>query len=440
VSLDETHDPAARSWVESANTDGCDFPLQNLPFGRFSDGAGGAGGGGAVRAGIAIGDEVLDLARAAAAGGWDAALRDALAPLAAGDLNAFMALGPQVRRALRRALFAALRAGSGRQAALGDCLLPRSRALMQLPCRIGDYTDFYTGIHHATAVGRLFRPDEPLLPNYKWVPIGYHGRSSSVVASGTPVRRPRGQLKAAGDTVPRYAPTARLDYELELGAFVGSSNELGTPVPIDAAEEHLFGIVILNDWSARDIQGFEYQPLGPFLSKNFATSISPWIVTMEALEPFRLPFTRPATDPAPLPHLDSARNRAAGQLDVRVEALLQTRRMQESGLAPQRLSLASSAAACYWTLAQLLAHHTSGGCNLQCGDLLGTGTLSGPEAGQAGSLLELSAGGRQAIRLPGGEERRFLEDGDRVVLKAWCERDGARRIGLGECSGLVLPA
>ena len=434
--LDATHDPALRSWVGSANDPGTDFPIQNLPFGRFRR----AGSGEAWRIGVAIGDQVLDMAEAAVASRWPAELQPALAALAAGDLNAFMAMGPATRRALRAGLSAALREGSDHQAALAPCLVPQAAAEMAVPCRIGDYTDFYTGIHHATSVGKLFRPDNPLLPNYKWVPIGYHGRSSSIVVSGTPVRRPLGQVKGPDDAQPKVGPSQRLDYELELGAFVGTGNALGEPVGIGEAEDHLFGLVLLNDWSARDVQAWEYQPLGPFLAKNFASTVSPWVVTMEALVPFRAPFVRAEGEPQPLPYLESAANRAAGQLDMTIEAWLQTASMRERGEPAVRLSQGNVREAAYWTLAQLLAHHTLGGCNLQPGDLLGSGTLSGPAPQQAGSLLELSTGGRQPVQLPGGEARAFLQDGDTLTLRAWCERPGARRIGLGECSGTVTAA
>ena len=436
LALDETHDPALASWVVSANAAHTDFPIQNLPFGRFRRG----GTAEAWRIGVAIGEQILDLAGAAAASGWPGESATWLAPLAAGDLNAFMAMGPAARRGLRLALSRALREGSPQQAALQACLVAQARSEMAVPCRIGDYTDFYTGIHHATTVGRLFRPDNPLLPNYPWVPIGYHGRSSSIVVSGTPVRRPQGQLKGPDDAAPQLAPTQRLDHELELGAFIGSGNRQGEPIGIDEAEEHLFGLVLLNDWSARDVQAWEYQPLGPFLAKNFASTVSPWIVTMEALAPFRAPFERPAGDPQPLPYLDSAANRASGQLDLVVEAWLQTAAMRAQGQPAVRLSRANVREAAYWTLAQLVTHHTVNGCNLQCGDLLGSGTLSGPAPDQAGSLLELSMGGRQPLTLPNGETRSFLQDGDTLTLRAWAERAGARRIGLGECAGTVLPA
>ena len=431
--IDATHDPALRSWVESANAPDSDFPVQNLPLGRFRL----AGADEPLRCGVAIGDQVLDLKLALQLSPWPDGVPELLAPLAAGELAAFMALGRPAWKALRAALSAALAEGSDTAPFLELCLLPQAQAAMALPCRVGDYTDFYTGIHHALTVGKLMRPDHPLLPNYKWVPIGYHGRASSVTLGG-PVTRPRGQTRSSGDT-PHFGPSQRLDYELELGLWVGAGNELGTPVPIAQAEERLFGVTLLNDWSARDLQGWEYQPLGPFLAKNFSTMVSPWIVSFEALAPFRRPFTRPAGDPQPLPYLDSEFNREAGALDIRLEVWLQTARMRELGLPAQRLSH-SNALDAYWTPAQLVAHHTSNGCNLATGDLLGTGTLSGPLPAQGGSLLELSAGGRQPLTLPGGETRCFLEDGDTVTLRAFCAAPGAVRIGLGSVSGTVLPA
>ena len=431
--IDATHDPALRSWVESANAPDSDFPVQNLPLGRFRL----AGADEPLRCGVAIGDQVLDLQLALQLSPWPDGVPELLAPLAAGELAAFMALGRPAWKALRAALSAALAEGSDTAPFLELCLLPQAQAAMALPCRVGDYTDFYTGIHHALTVGKLMRPDHPLLPNYKWVPIGYHGRASSVTLGG-PVKRPRGQTRSSGDT-PHFGPSQRLDYELELGLWVGVGNELGTPVPMAQAEERLFGVTLLNDWSARDLQGWEYQPLGPFLAKNFSTMVSPWIVSFEALAPFRRPFTRPAGDPQPLPYLDSEFNREAGALDIRLEVWLQTARMRELGLPAQRLSH-SNALDAYWTPAQLVAHHTSNGCNLATGDLLGTGTLSGPLPAQGGSLLELSAGGRQPLTLPGGETRTFLEDGDTVTLRAFCAAPGAVRIGLGSVSGTVLPA
>ena len=413
--LDHTHDPAARSWVDSANDPATDFPLQNLPFCRFRA----AHDGGTPqpwRIGVGIGSQILDVAS------WGVT-----------DLNALMAWPAAERRALRHRLFEALREGAPptRQAAL----MPQAQAEFTLPCRIGDFTDFYTGIHHARAVGRLFRPDQPLLPNYQWLPIGYHGRSSSIVVSGTPIRRPRGQVMPPGASVPVFGPSARVDFELELGLFVGPGNPLGEPFSLDDADEHAFGLTLLNDWSARDIQPWEYQPLGPFLAKSFGSTISPWVVTMDALAPFRIPFTRPAEDPQPLPHLDSPAHRAAGAFDIEMEVWLQTPAMA----APTRLSRSNLRHA-YWTLAQMLTHHASNGCNLQPGDLLGTGTISGPAPEEAGSLLELTAGGKQPLTLPGGEARTFLNDGDTLGLRAFAEKPGFRRVGFGACDGVVMAA
>jgi fumarylacetoacetase len=425
---DATHDPALTSWVDSANAADTDFPIQNLPFGRFrrtkSDEP--------WRIGVAIGDQVLDLKLAAAQCPWADGVPELLAPLADGDLNAFMALGTAARQRLREALSAALAAGSDQGPFLELCLLPQAEAQMALPCRIGDYTDFYTGIHHATAVGKLFRPDNPLLPNYKWVPIGYHGRVSSIGISGQTVQRPMGQTMTAGAAAPGFGPSQRLDYELELGIFVGPGNALGTPKTMEQAEADWFGLVLLNDWSARDLQAWEYQPLGPFLSKNFATTISPWVVTREALAPYRVPFAHPAGEPQPLPYLNSAFNAAAGGLDVTLEVWLQTRAMA----APQRL-MQSNFRDSWWTVAQLLAHHTAGGCNLQTGDLLGSGTQSGPGADQGGSLLELTQGGKAPLSLSSGETRTFLQDGDTVILRAFCAAPGRVRIGLGEARGTI---
>ena len=430
---DDSHDPSLRSWVASANDDASDFPIQNLPFGRFRR----LGSGDALRIGVAIGDQVLDLHLAVHQSPWGTGQEELLRPLAAGDLNAFMAAGSRARRAVRALLSAALREGSEYASFLELCLVPQADVELALPCAIGDYTDFYTGIHHATAVGKLFRPDAPLLPNYKWVPIGYHGRSSSIRVSGHDFRRPSGQLKGEADA-PSFGPCRRLDYELELGALIGAGNALGEPVAMGDAEERLFGVVLLNDWSARDIQAWEYQPLGPFLAKNFASTLSPWVVTMEALAPFRAPFVRPAGDPAPLPYLDSAANREAGALDIVLEVWLETEAMRAAGSPATRL-MQSNFRDAYWTLAQLVAHHASNGCNLTSGDLLGTGTQSGPEPGQGGSMLELSNGGREPLRLPNGETRTFLLDGDKVILRAHCAREGSRRIGFGECSATVLP-
>ena len=418
--LDETHDPALTSWVATANDPATDFPIQNLPFGRFR-----RAGEAKFHIGAAIGDQVLDLERAGL--------------IDTDDMNAFMQAGPAARKALRLLLSQALRTGSPRQSTLQACLVPQAAATMGLPCRIGDYTDFYTSIHHATAVGKQFRPDNPLLPNYRWVPIGYHGRASSIGVSGQSIRRPAGQFKGPDDATPGFGPTRRLDYELELGAFIALPNNQGEPVPIADAEAHLFGLALFNDWTARDIQAWEYQPLGPFLSKNFASTLSPWIVTLEALAPFRVPFARPPGEPAPLPYLDSPANRAAGAIDVALEVLLQTSAMRSAGLPAQRL-MQSDFRDSYWTLAQLVAHHTVNGCNLQAGDLFGSGTQSGPDPGQGGSLLELSGGGKLPLQLANGETRSFLEDGDTVILRGHCARQGLRRIGFGDCAGTILPA
>ncbi|MBU6440412.1 MAG: fumarylacetoacetase [Betaproteobacteria bacterium] len=432
--LDATHDPALRSWVASANRPDGDFPIQNLPFGRFRvDGQ-------PWRIGVAIGDQVLDLRLAAQARALPESLSESLVPLAAGDLNAFMALGPGARVTLRRALSGALAAGSDAQASLGSCLVPQARVQMGVACEIGDYTDFYVGIHHATAVGKLFRPDNPLLPNYKWVPIGYHGRASTILPSGQDFERPWGQLKAADAEAPELRPTARLDFELEMGIVIGGANAPGEAVPIERAEEQVFGLTLFNDWSARDVQAWEYQPLGPFLSKNFASTISPWVVTLEALAPFRRPFARAAGEPRPLPYLHCDSDAASGAFDVGLEVWLSTARMREQGLGAHCISRSNFADAAYWTVAQMVAHHTVGGCALRPGDLFGSGTLSGPGPGQSGSLLELSQGGKQPIELPGGEKRCFLEDGDELTLRGACERPGAVRIGFGACSARVLPA
>ncbi len=418
--IDETHDPALSSWVESANAADTDFPLQNLPLGRFR-----RRGDAELHIGVAIGDAVVDVTAA----GFTAA----------SDMNALLALGAPARQGLRMTLSRALRAGSREEARVRRFVYPQAAVELALPCTIGDYTDFYTSLHHATSVGRQFRPDNPLLPNYKWVPIGYHGRASSIVPSGTPVVRPRGQSKPPDADAPVFGPSKRMDYELELGIVVARGNELGTPVPMDEAEAHVAGLALFNDWTARDLQAWEYQPLGPFLAKNFASTLSPWIVTMEALAPFRAPFVRPAGDPQPLPYLDDDDNRTRGALDIALEVWLETPAMREAGTGPQRL-MESNFRDSYWTLAQLVAHHTVNGCNLMPGDLLGSGTQSGPDPAQGGSLLELAQGGRQPLQLANGEKRSFLEDGDTVILRGHCERAGFRRIGFGDCAGTVLPA
>jgi fumarylacetoacetase len=350
-----------------------------------------------------------------------------------------MALGPAGSGALRAALSRALRADSALAASLRPLLLPQAAAEYRVAAAVGDFTDFYTSIYHASAVGRLLRPDNPLLPNYKWVPIAYHARASSVCISGHAFPRPRGQLMPPGARQPELGATRRLDYELEVGVFIGRGNPLGSSIALGDAEQHVFGLCLLNDWSARDVQAWEYQPLGPFLGKNFATTVSPWVVTLEALAPFRAPWVRPADEPAPLAYLDHADIRAAGAIDLQLEVWLETQRMRERGDPPARLSQSNYRDA-YWTLAQLIAHHTVNGCNLESGDLLGTGTLSGPEPRQGGSLLELSMGGRQPITLPDGESRAFVADGDTIILTAFCRREGFRRIGFGECRATLTAA
>ena len=433
--LNETHDPALRSWVASANQASSDFPIQNLPFAVFRR----QGTNEVFRGGVAIGDQILDLAAAAASGVFPADAAAAVQAAAGETLNALMALGQPAWSALRLALSRALREGSAAQASLASCLVPQPVAEYTVPARIGDYTDFYTSVYHATNIGRQFRPDNPLLPNFKWIPIGYHGRASSIRVSGQTFPRPLGQTLPPGAQQPVFGPCKRLDYELEMGVFVGGGNALGEPIAITEAEANVFGLCLLNDWSARDIQAWEYQPLGPFLSKNFATTISPWIVTLEALTPYRVAFTRPSDDPQPLPYLDAPENWEQGAIDVQLEVLLQTQQMRELGQAATRLTHTSYRHA-YWTVAQMVAHHTVNGCNLQPGDLLGTGTLSGPTLDQAGALIELTVGGKQPLTLPNGQTRTYLEDGDAVVLRGWCEKPGAARIGFGECIGCVLPA
>jgi fumarylacetoacetase len=434
MQLNETHDPALSSWVSSANSGNTDFPIQNLPFCVFRR----RGSSETLRGGVAIGDQIVDLALVGAAVGntVDGAAREAAALGARDTLNALMDAGPQAWSALRLALSRLLRSGA---APRPELLVAQAEAEYAVPAQIGDYTDFYTSIHHATAVGKLFRPDNPLLPNYKWVPIGYHGRSSTIGVSGADFRRPRGQVRGASDTEPSFGPCKRLDYELEIGIFVGGGNEQGEPIAAADAERHVFGLCLLNDWSARDLQAWEYQPLGPFLSKNFASTISPWIVTLEALAPYRAAWQRDAADPQPLPYLDYAGMREAGGFDIELEVLLETEAMRGAGEAPARLSQ-SNFRHSYWTVSQLLAHHTVNGCAMRAGDLLGSGTQSGPDAEEAGSLLELTVGGKQSLALPNGEQRVFLEDGDRVVMRGWAARPGLPRIGFGEVAATVLPA
>ena len=424
---DETNDPARTSWV--ATSTGSDFPIQNLPLGIFSEAKG------RRRPGVAIGDYILDLT----------AIADLLDEGWRGDfaqpvLNRWLGRGPDAHREFRLRLSEILSDERYRDDVEPN-LIGQSEVRMHVPCLVGDYTDFYVGIHHATNVGALFRPDNPLLPNYKYVPIGYHGRASSVRPSGEPVIRPNGQRKAPDADAPEFGASRRLDYELELGMWIGRGNELGSPIPVGEAAEHIAGYCLLNDWSARDIQAWEYQPLGPFLAKNFLTSVSPWVVSPQALAPFRgsLP-ERPAGDPPPLPYLDDAADRAGGALAIQLEVTLTTEQMRASGVSPQVLSRGSAEAAMYWSAAQIVAHHSCNGCNLQPGDLIGTGTLSTDSAAGLGSLLEISHGGQQPVALPTGETRTFLEDGDEVTLRAWCEADGAVRIGFGECVGRVEAA
>jgi fumarylacetoacetase len=436
--LDETHDSKVQSWVESANVADADFPVQNLPFGVFRRRDAGA----KVRVGVAIGDRILDVdGLLGHCYLTDERLRSAANACAPDSLGPLMALGAGARHALRRRLHTTLRQdapASVRQAASSH-LVAQADVEMLLPAIIGDYTDFYASIFHATNVGKLFRPDNPLLPNYKYIPIGYHGRASSLVPTGTQVRRPSGQTRD-GEADPKFGPTKALDYEMELGFFVSQGNTLGEAVPIGDAEEHIFGICLVNDWSARDIQAWEYQPLGPFLGKSFATSLSPWVVTMEALAPFRTgAFTRAEGDPGPLPYLFSQSDREQGGLDLWLEVSLLSVRMREAGIGPVVLGR-SNFRDMYWTMAQMLTHHASNGCNLRAGDLLASGTVSGADKTAHGCLLELTSRGKDPVTLPTGEQRKFLEDGDEVILCGFCERDGFRRIGLGSCRGTVLPA
>jgi len=433
--LNETHNPALTSWVESANVDNGDFPIQNLPFASFKR----KGSDEDFRAGVAIGEQVVDLKALYALNVFTGDAQLALAQCCHAQLNAFMSMGKRFWSALRSALSQALTQGSELQAALTTCLVAQADVDYALPCQIGDYTDFYTSIHHATSVGSKFRPDNPLLPNYKWVPIGYHGRSSSIEVSGSDFKRPKGQTKAPTATEPSFGPCKRLDYELEVGVFIGKGNDIGAPISIENAEDHVFGMCLFNDWSARDIQGWEYQPLGPFLSKSFASTISPWIVTSEALAPYKIQWTRDKNDPQPLPYLESTTNREFGALDLNLEVFIETQAMRKAKQAAVPLSQ-SNFKDSYWTVAQMVAHHTVNGCNLRAGDMFGSGTQSGPNPEEAGSLLELSNAGSEPIQLPNGETRTFLEDGDCVIMKGWCKKAGAARIGFGEVSATVLAA
>ncbi len=427
--MDGTHDQNLGCWVASAN--GHDqFPIQNLPIGIFSPVEG------RRRGGIAIGNSILDVGGLLAGGLLTGDAADAASAACGDTLNPLLELGGRFRLALRRRI-SELLSDAGAEPHLHPLLHAAKDCVLHLPVEIGDYTDFYAGIHHAMTVGTLFRPDAPLLPNYKYVPIAYHGRASSIRASGMTVRRPRGQVKMPGAPGPVYEPTKRLDFELEIGIWVGPGSGLGEPVPIGRAHEHIAGYCLLNDWSARDIQAWEYQPLGPFLAKNFMTTISPWIVTPEAMEPFRIQQPqRPAGDPLPLPHLWDESDQAHGAIDLDLEVTLRTESMRRSGSEPLRIT-AANAQHLYWTAAQMLSHHTSGGCNLRAGDLLGSGTISNAGDGR-GSLLELSKGGADPILLSNGERRTFLLDGDEIIIKARAHRPGFASIGFGECRGIVV--
>ncbi len=437
TSLDQTHSEFAKSWVLAANASGCDFPIQNLPFAVFRR----AGSQEAFRGGVAIGDQVIDLAQVAIAACLDGLAQTAATACAQPVLNDFFAMGPAAWKALRHGLFELLEKAfyGAKVDALRACLIPQSDVEFSVPTRIGDYTDFYTSIDHARNIGKMMRPDDPITSNFQWIPIAYHGRVSSIGVSGQRFKRPMGQAMPSGAKAPVYGPCSRLDYELELGIYIGQGNAQGSPIPLEKAEQHIFGMCLLNDWSARDIQFWEMAPLGPFLGKNFCTTISPWIVTMDALAPYRQPWRRPANEPQPLAYLASAGNRAQGALDIALEVLLESDQLRAAGQAPSRLS-GTSFKHQYWSVAQMVTHHTMGGCNLQPGDLLGSGTIFGPGEGEAGALIELAYGGTRPVTLSNGEQRGFLHDGDAVVLRGWCDKPGFARIGFGESKGTILPA
>jgi fumarylacetoacetase len=429
--IDETHNPAIGPWVPRV-AGGSEFPIQNLPLGVFR-----RDGSQTPRLGVAIEGHILDLHRAMAVGALqlEPGFRD---PLGAATLNPLIERGRAALRSLRQAVFALLRSDSKLPRPPEECLVPMNRVELLLPATIGDYTDFYASIHHATNVGTMLRPDQPLMPNYKWVPIGYHGRASSLVPSGTPVRRPEGQVLPEGTSTPAFHRSTALDYECEVGILVGQGNRLGTSVAIADAENHIAGLCLVNDWSARDIQRWEYQPLGPFLGKSFATTLSPWIVTLDALEPFRTALEkRPEGDPAPLDYLAEGSARARSGFGLALEVRLSTAWMREQGIEPIQVSHASFTNL-YWSCAQLLTHHTSNGCNLRPGDLLASGTVSGPEKQNRGCLLELTWRGTEPLTLPSGETRRYLEDGDEVLMRGTCTREGFASIGFGECRGVVV--
>jgi fumarylacetoacetase len=437
--MNETHDPRLTSWLDSANAPDTDFPIQNLPFGVFTrSGATEA----SARVGVAIGDSILDVSAAVTANLLP--VSPATAACRSSTLNALMALDKSEQSELRSSLSDLLRNGSDSGASAGASremiLVPMSLAELRLPVAIGDYTDFYASVYHAMNVGKMFRPDNPLLPNYKYVPIGYHGRASSIVVSGTAVRRPLGQTRAGEGPAPEFGPSRMLDYEAEMGLYVGRGNELGNAIAITDAEDHIFGYCLVNDWSARDIQSWEYQPLGPFLAKNFATTVSPWVVTAEAVEPYRIPaFGRPEGDPRPLDYLSSEKNEREGGVDATLEVYLSSTRMRAENLPPVLLSRAPFSRM-YWTLAQMVTHHASNGCNLQTGDLLASGTVSGPSREEMGCLLEVTRRGADPVELPSGETRKFLEDGDEVIMRGRMGGTDKPRIGFGDCRGVILPA
>lgn len=427
--IDETHDPLRTSWIESANGHGC-FPIQNLPLGIFSV------AGDTPRGGIAIGDRIVDLKALAASQLLQGDAQRAAQAAAGPCLNALLEMGAQARVALRKAV-SGLLSNPGQRSKIEPLLITQAAATMDLPAKIGDYTDFYVGIHHATNIGSLLRADNPLLPNYKHIPIGYHGRASSIRPSGTAIRRPNGQRKAPDADAPLFGPTQKLDYELELGVWVGPGNALGQPIPIGKAGAHIAGLCLLNDWSARDFQAWEYQPLGPFLAKNFLTTVSPWIITAEALAPFRIAQpVRPDGDPRPLPYLWDDADQAHGALGLTLEVGLRSKVMADAGMDAHRIGL-GPASNMYWTIAQMVAHHTCNGCNLQPGDLLGTGTISASTSDGLGSLMEITRNGSAPIELPTGEKRTFLEGGDELTITATCKADGFVSIGFGECTGLI---
>jgi fumarylacetoacetase len=434
--INETHDPNLRSWVESANDPNTDFPIQNLPYFCFARYA-------SFAVGTRIGNEVLDLKRCFEDGLFD---KDELFDV--GERTQWSCFElfrskPDELTAFRKRLSALLSEGVSDELRekVRNNFISSANASLDVPIfPIPNYTDFYCSIFHATNVGSMFRPDAPLMPNYKYVPIGYHGRASSIVVSGTDIKRPHGQNRSDAEKPPVFIPAKNLDYEMEVGFFVGQGNELGQPIPIAKAENHIFGMCLVNDWSARDIQAWEYQPLGPFLAKNFATTISPFVVTMEALAPFRTPaFERAKGDPQPLDYLNDAQNNKFGGLDINLEVYIQTQKMRDERIEPHLLSR-SNTKDLYWTVGQMLAHHASNGCNLQTGDLIASGTVSGKEKHERGCLLELTWRGTEPLDLPSGEQRRFLEDGDDVIMKGFCEREGFRRIGFGECRGRIIPA